>query len=280
MQQFDNIQTFSFFLAPSRSGHSVMGHLLSAHPEVMFSDELDALMWFDEGFRADQVYAVIKYQNFRFEKRGRRKSGYRYKIPNSQQYVWEQYPKVIGDCKGRQSSLRIAKDPSFVDRLRQAVGVPLRVFVQGRHPYEIVASEMRRRQWSLRVAVDNLIEEIESIETAAQQLQSEERIVLYHEDLLRSPEDTFRTMFTFLGVEPTPEIVQTCADHTWRKSTYATARYLKRNQHVDRLDEAIRASSVYSRYLEDPELQLKSIPKAESPFSVWKRVQRRLKRGL
>jgi hypothetical protein len=275
---FEKVERFSFFLAPSRSGHSVVAHLLSAHPDVLMSDELDALMWLDEGFSADQVYALIKYQNYRFAKRGRRKSGYNYRIDESWQYAWDKHPRAIGDSKGRQSAMRLAADPSVVENVRSAVGVPLRVFVQARHPYAVVASEMRRRKWDLTTAVDRVIEEIRSIDSASKQLTDDERLTVYHEDLLSDPKSAYERMFGFLDVEVDPGVVRQCADKTWGRDSTGPPAAKRRSEELDRLDEVMRASPVFLRYLDDPDLRRHNLPVGVSGGYLWKKFLQRISR--
>ncbi len=50
MPYFDQVKRFCLFAASPRSGHSIMGHLLTAHPKVMISDELAAIGFFQEGY--------------------------------------------------------------------------------------------------------------------------------------------------------------------------------------------------------------------------------------
>ncbi|MCF8092759.1 MAG: hypothetical protein K9K40_09910 [Desulfotignum sp.] len=61
MPYFEKVARFCFFIATGRSGHSIIGHLLSAHPDVLISDELAALSFIEEGFSASQIYALIRF---------------------------------------------------------------------------------------------------------------------------------------------------------------------------------------------------------------------------
>lgn len=260
MDFFKNVRTFSFFLAPSRSGHSVVAHLLSAHPDVMFSDELDALMWFDEGFRADQVYTLIKFQNYRYGKRGRRKSGYSYQVESSWQYQWGKQPQVIGDSKGRQSNRRVAQSDDFAERLRATTGVPLRVFVQARHPYLIVASEIRNRGWSVAEAVERVVTDIETIDLAKRRFEEREMMTVYHEDVLNNPRSLFREMFDFLEVNDRSDVLDQCEQKVLSRRTLSLSTFNHRSHELDRLDEVARRSEVFCRYFEDKKLHVAGLP--------------------
>ena len=275
MDFFKNVRTFSFFLAPSRSGHSVVAHLLSAHPDVMFSDELDALMWFDEGFRADQVYTLIKFQNYRYGKRGRRKSGYSYQVESSWQYQWGKQPQVIGDSKGRQSSRLLASKHSLLEKIRNEVRVELRIFVQARHPYRIVASEMRNRHWSLSAAIGNVIRDIQEIESIVQKTSVLEQRVQYHEDILANPGKSMDQMFNFLDVWPDENVIKLCANKIRTAPKLSRKAFSDRPMQLEELDRAMQDSSIFRRYCEDDQVQLEGLP-AQSVLARAKRAILRL----
>jgi hypothetical protein len=244
------------------------------HPDALFSDELDALMWIDEGFSAPQVYALIKYQNLRHGRRQKKKSGYEYRVAQSRQHAWEKYPVVIGDTKGRQSAKRMAGDPAFLDKIRSTVGVPLRVIAQARHPYAVAASEMRNRKWSKQEAVSATISDIENIEAAIRQLEATEYTVVYHEDVMQAPRDAFKRLFEFLEIEPLDDIVELCAGRTWNSARYDRIASRRSDPQIDRLDRAMKASSIFSRYLEDEEVRLAGFPLKSGGFM--KKIHRRI----
>ncbi len=277
MKFFDDVKAYSFFIAPSRSGHSIIAHLLSAHPKILFSDELDAFYWFDEGFEAEQVYSVIKHQNMRYGKKGQLKSGYDYKIPGSMQYAWEKYPQVIGDAKGRRSSERIAEDPSFLDRLKKTVGVPIRAIVQMRHPYAMVASEKRNRLISLEEAMENIVGDMRHMDEAVGHLNDEEKLFIYHEDFLKDPETYFRQIFEFFGVDTSDEYVKLCASKIWKKPSKGggkkkkkAAQPKKKGKELEYLDGVMRESPLFRRYVEDPALEMNALPKKrKDAFRKW-----------
>jgi len=95
MPYFNKVAKFCFFIATERSGHSIVGHLLTAHPEVLISDELNALSFIKEGFSAEQVYALIKCQDSRLQKRKRKKSGYSYWVDGTWQNVKDKHPVLL-----------------------------------------------------------------------------------------------------------------------------------------------------------------------------------------
>ena len=54
--RFRQVTTYCLFIGHGRSGHSIIGAMLDAHPEVILSDELDAMKYLRLGFSRDQVF--------------------------------------------------------------------------------------------------------------------------------------------------------------------------------------------------------------------------------
>lgn len=217
MPYFDKVNRFTLFLAPARSGHSVLAHLLTAHRDVLISDELDAVKFFSEGYSAEQVYALIKYQDSRHQSRERRKSGYDYAVAASYQADAAKHPSVIGDAKGNETTTRLGQNPGLLGELRTKVQVPLRCFVQARNPFDMIATKIRRRQKDTDHLIDSFENFVQSLNATRALLSYEEMLPLNQEDILNEPEHHLTTMFEFLNVEPDRDIVAKCASKLWSR---------------------------------------------------------------
>lgn len=56
---WEEVETFCLFLGYPRSGHSMIGALLNAHPNIMMSHEAEALKYVCAGFSRNQIYDII-----------------------------------------------------------------------------------------------------------------------------------------------------------------------------------------------------------------------------
>src|SRR5690606_30490598 len=90
----DELATFVLFVGYPRSGHSLVGALLDAHPEIAVSHELDVLRFRAEGFSRDQILLLIAENCRRLGRLGRRWGRYDYAVPGGAQGAWERL-KVI-----------------------------------------------------------------------------------------------------------------------------------------------------------------------------------------
>jgi len=245
---FGDVQRFLLFAAPPRSGHSVVGHLLSAHPKVLISDELGAISYFREGYSASQVYALIKHQDWRLHQRKRQKSGYDYTVKGGWQGVYEKYPQVIGDAKGARSITILGEDPKFLESVRSAVGVPLRVLFHLRNPYDIVATKVRKRGITLDWAVTAMENQSRHMRALSSALDPDEYLLQYHEDMVKEPRLHFERMFDFIGVKRRPDITQACADKIWGEVNVTRNRIAWDEESLDRMRRVIDQEPLFLRY--------------------------------
>ena len=56
---FEGVQAYVMFVGYPRSGHSLVGALLDAHPDAIVAHELDALKYLQAGFGRDQLFALL-----------------------------------------------------------------------------------------------------------------------------------------------------------------------------------------------------------------------------
>ena len=189
---FDSVRYYTFFVGWPRSGHSLFGALLDAHPSVVIAHELDALPLIEAGFSRDQLFSCItrNARSFGLSSAGRGWSDYSYAVPGQWQGRYEDL-RVIGDKKGGMSMHHIAHiNPNVIDKVRTCVRVPLRVIVYHRNPFDILGTVARRagettmRGSTVAHAFHNLVPAVERVRA---QLHPDELIEVYHEDFVAEP---------------------------------------------------------------------------------------------
>lgn len=113
---FRDLRTYCMFVGYPRTGHSLIGSLLDAHPRVVIGHELDALRLFQSGFRRPQVFHLLLENSRKMAAAGRGHSGYSYAVPDQWQGRFETI-QVLGDKKGATSALRLYLDPRLLDKV-------------------------------------------------------------------------------------------------------------------------------------------------------------------
>lgn len=75
-EDIKSIEKYCMFVGYPRSGHSLVGSLLDAHPNIVIAHELDALRYIKEGFNKKQLFYLLLEKSQRFTKAGREWTGY------------------------------------------------------------------------------------------------------------------------------------------------------------------------------------------------------------
>ena len=213
---FAGARTYVVFVGHARSGHSIVGALLDAHPQVVISDELDALRYVAAGFGRDRVLAlclkVTRDQHRRQRrKRGRGGSVYSYAVPGQWQGRHRDL-RVIGDSDAGRSVQRLDADAAFLDRLRTTMhGLQLRFVHVVRNPYDNIGTMMLRSGRSFDSALERYFTNWEAIERLRTRLEPGALHTVRHEDLVTNPQEVLAGLCVFLGVPPHDDYLEAAA---------------------------------------------------------------------
>ncbi len=59
MNHFEELDTFLFFIGYPRSGHTLIGSLLDAHPEMVIAHELKAFAELEKGIQPAKIFSKL-----------------------------------------------------------------------------------------------------------------------------------------------------------------------------------------------------------------------------
>ncbi len=140
---YDDIGIYCMFIGYPRSGHTLIGASLDAHPNVILGHEMDALKYVIKGESRDKIYSRLLGMSKTFISIGGQWMDYNYKIPGMYQGQATEL-KVIGDKKGGGSTNKIRRDPALLDRLNKLIGADkIRMVHVTRNPYDIITTRAR-----------------------------------------------------------------------------------------------------------------------------------------
>jgi hypothetical protein len=207
----DGIETFCFFIGYPRSGHSLVGQLLNAHPNTVISHELNVLRYLKPGFAREQIYALILDRDRWFADRGREWTGYSYDVEGAWQGTWTDL-EVIGDKEGAATSNWLAQDEDKLELLRERVEDPIRALHVTRNPFDNITTMARVGDISLASATRLYFRLADTCAWAREQMDEEEYLDVRHEDLIQHTARELSNMASFLGVEAPSEWLEPCAE--------------------------------------------------------------------
>ena len=224
---WSKIETFCLFLGYPRSGHSLVGALLNAHPDMVISHESAALKYCYLGFGKRQIYDLIYQKTVADAESGRDLGGYHYQVFGQWQGKVRTL-KTIGDKQGEGTVLRIAQSDRYLDRLKRVTGAKLRFIHVVRNPYDNITTMMKktpRFEGDIERCIDHYFYLCQVISTFKTTLEPDTLVEFKHEDFLDSPQMHLEKLCNLLQVEATQAYLDDCSKIVYRspnKSRYQT----------------------------------------------------------
>jgi hypothetical protein len=209
---FAGIKTYCMFLGYPRSGHSLVGSLLDAHPNVIIAHELDVLKYVHAGFTKVQIFYLLLENSRKLAARGRGYSGYSYEVKNQWQGRFSEL-RVIGDKKGGRSSTRLHSNPGLLDALYETIGLKTKFVHVIRNPFDSIATMTLRntRNYTLENRAENFFSRAATVAAAKKQIEPADILDIRHESLIENPKRCLTDLCRLLDVEPLPDYLEDCA---------------------------------------------------------------------
>jgi len=199
-KQFDAVETYCMFIGYPRSGHTMVGSLMDAHPDMVISNELDALKYIELGFDRDQLFYLILENTRRFAKEGRMQTGYSYTVPNQHQGTFREL-KVIGDKKGGTSMIHLQRNPALLDLLRKTVGKPTKFIHVTRNPYDNITTMATRPGREHDERIDTYFKFVATNAALRERIGLDDVLDMRLEDFIADPATSLRSVCGFLGLD-------------------------------------------------------------------------------
>ncbi len=213
---FADLRLFCLFVGYPRSGHSLVGALLDAHPDIAIAHELHVLRYARYGFGRDQLLALVLENSERAASSGREQTGYSYAVPGQWQGRIRRF-LVAGDKRGGTTIRKLVRQPERLGQLERRLALPLRFVHVVRNPFDSIA---RMALASPHRSVEELTEHYFGMAAGVarlwQRTPPHERVDVRHEDLITHPQGELKRLCEFLGVVPEADYLEACAGVVWR----------------------------------------------------------------
>lgn len=212
------------FIGYPRSGHTLVGALLDAHPNAVVAHELDALDYIRKGVEKEDLYQLLIENSRRFTEEGSKWESYSYEVPGQWRGRFDEL-KVIGDKKGGASTSKLGADPDLLSQLRRTSANEVKLIHVIRNPYDNISTMFLRRtvNRSLRRTMKNYFSLCETNMEVKRQVGEDAIFEVKHEDFVGSPEYYLRELCDFLGLELREDYLGDCASRVFdspRKSRH------------------------------------------------------------
>ena len=211
---FRHLKTYCTFIGYPRSGHSIMGSLLDAHPNAVIAHELDSLRFLEAGFTERQLYYLLLENSRQFTQHGRKWGRYSFAVPDQWQGRYSQL-EVIGDNKGGRTTVRIGNDWQLLEKLCDTVRLEQRFVHVVRNPFDNIATIALRQTNDVRRAIEQYFFMCRTNATLRQKL-ADSVLDHHHEDFIANPPGELKRMCEFVGLAASDDYLAACAEIVYR----------------------------------------------------------------
>lgn len=210
---FDKVERYVLFVGHGHSGHSLIGALLDAHPEIVIANELNVVQLLERfDLPVDQLQALMLHHACKNScPDGWLNTGYQYHVPHAWQGRYTKI-RVLGDKKGGRTSQALMENPKLLDHLYDRFAEKLHMISVVRNPFDTISAMAYRRQ---RAIDDSLIDHYFSNASAILKvkftLPETQFFLLRHENFILDPKSYMKQLFAFLGCLASPDLLENCA---------------------------------------------------------------------
>jgi hypothetical protein len=217
---FSDVETYCIFVGHPRSGHSLVGALLDAHPNIAISNELFAQKLLLHGTTRNELFSLILGRSSYFPYRDTPK--YRYKLPSQHKGEYTTL-RVIGDKSGGGTAKVLAENPALLDSLPSRVGAPVNLVHVTRHPLDNIASFCKDfREGNLDEAIDKYFDLCRKTQVVKE--EGFESHTLRLEEFIHDTPGELAALCKFFGVPATQDYLKDCSSLVFNEPSRSRTR--------------------------------------------------------
>jgi len=212
---FRDVNTYCVFIGHMKSGGSMLGSLLDAHPNAILADEVDALRYVQSGLRRDQIFHLLLKTSRREFMKGRvtarRLTPYSWLVPGQWQGRYDAL-RVIGDSTTGASTQRLAHEPALLGQLDKVMeGVEVKFIHVIRNPFDPISVMMVRGNRPFKNAFEHYFSSCEMLGDLRRRIPPEHLASIRYEDFISSPEKRLTEICSFLGLSADQDYLRACS---------------------------------------------------------------------
>ena len=281
----EQVKTFIFFLGHARSGHSIVGSILDAHPHVILAHEAKLFVVLS----ADLSSKKPQYNNksmilnalwnnsfhsstlgLRTEEEKALKKGYSLSIDGLYQGTFVPPIQVIGDKSGGKTTALFMTKPlkweQVFFKLKSALNIPIKVIHVIRNPYDNIATSILYKSKGIKVSsvkqsnksyevdvsvMEHYINKYFDFYRAIQMVKYKYNLNLlevHGKDLIENPKATILSMCSFLGLSCSDNYLETCSSKLFKTESKTRHKLAWTKQLISVVQDSIMNFKSLKRY--------------------------------
>jgi hypothetical protein len=219
---YKSIRNYCMFLGYSRSGHSIIGALIDAHPNAIISHELNTFYFSEKGFSKNQIFSLIIKNSENFAQVGRGWSGYSYDVQGQWQGKYKQL-YVIGDKLGGWTTELLRKDPSVINNFEKKINKRIKYIHHIRNPFDNISRQaiVLGRKEVTKKDIDYYLSLARKIEVYKSNINNKYFFEGHQDVFIRRPAVYIKRLCKFLGISSEKEYLKDCIKVVKQKPSQA-----------------------------------------------------------
>ena len=213
--RFEAVDGVCLFLGHVKSGGTLLGALLDAHPDALVSDEIDVVRYMKAGFGREQIFHLIERGSRREALKGRvtarRLDPYSLAVPGQSQGRSDQV-RVLGDTRAGPTTRQLGAEPQLLDVLDSHFEPTRPRFIHVvRNPYDPISAMVKRSGRSFENAIDDHRRQCERLIQLRGRIDPRRIITVRYERMASDPAAELARVCDFLGLPADEEYLGACA---------------------------------------------------------------------
>ncbi|MFP4351620.1 MAG: hypothetical protein ACLFRP_00430 [Puniceicoccaceae bacterium] len=211
---FQFLEKFLLILGNARSGSTLLGALLDAHPEAVVGHETLASQEFWRNRDRRSILEEIGANSERHREAGKEWEGYRYGIRG---FGRTGMIRVAGDKIWNPATLLLHGDHGLWPRMEETMGVPLRALHVLRDPFDVVATMSVRSRAPLADRIRWYFMHCDAVAALSDRLEEPAFRTVRLEELIARPGEGLASLCGWLGLEPGRDYVDACRERIFAR---------------------------------------------------------------
>ncbi len=211
---FQSLEGFLLVLGNARSGSTLLGALLDAHPEAVMGNETLSSQEFWRERDRRSILEEIAANSDRHRNSGKEWEGYQYGIRGSDR---KSVVRLAGDKIWNPATLLLHGDHALWPRLEETLGVPVRALHVLRDPFDVVATMSLRSGASLGDRIRWYFMHCEAVMALSERLDESTLRTVRLEELIARPGEEMTALCGWLGLDAGEDYLNACRERVFAR---------------------------------------------------------------
>jgi hypothetical protein len=211
----NSVKKYCMFIGCGRTGHSLIGSLIDAHPDMVMSDELDVLRFIQRGYSKNQIYYMLVKQAKKQAREQREVGGYFYAVPHQWQGKFRKI-KVIGDKAAAPTTATLQANPYLFDLLSEKIDTQIKFLHITRNPYDVISTFTIKENVDLITAIELYFLVCKAVQQLKEKIDKKDIFELSHESFINNPKKYLGEICNYLGVNIYDDYLRNCASIVYK----------------------------------------------------------------